>query len=184
MEFRQGDARKLLLREEEWETFDVVHTRLVLEHIPDPLNVANEMVRAPKKEGCIILADDDHDVFRLYPEIPGFTELWNAYMQTYIELDNDPIVGRKLISLLHVAGASPVRNTWIFFGSCAGGEHFKVFVANLLGVLAGAKAEMLQHSLFEEKEFDQVIGSFQDWQLRPDAASRYAVAWAERRREG
>jgi hypothetical protein len=147
------------------------------------MDVVKEMVRAARIGGRIILADDDHYVFRLYPEIPGFTELWKAYMQTYIELGNDPIVGRKLVSLLHAAGASPVRNTWIFFGSCADGEHFKVFVTNLVGVLAGAKAQMLQHSLFEERKFDQIIGPFQDWQLRPDAALWYAVPWAEGRRE-
>lgn len=41
-EFRQGDARKLPLRKEEWGTFDVVHTRFMLEHVPDPMDVVEE----------------------------------------------------------------------------------------------------------------------------------------------
>jgi ubiquinone/menaquinone biosynthesis C-methylase UbiE len=184
VEFRQGDARMLPLREEEWGTFDVVHTRFVLEHVPDPINVVKQMVRAAKKGGRIILADDDHDVFRIYPEPPGFTELWNAYMQTYTELGNDPIVGRKLVSLLHDAGANPVRNTWIFFGSCSGNELFDVYVNNLVGVIAGAKETVVQHRLFDEKGFDQVISAFDGWRERPDAALWYAVAWAEGVRKG
>jgi ubiquinone/menaquinone biosynthesis C-methylase UbiE len=179
VEFRQGDARKLPLREEEWGTFDVVHTRFVLEHVPDPINVVKEMVRAARIGGRIILADDDHEVFRLYPEIPGFAELWNAYMQTYVELGNDPIVGRKLVSLLHAAGTAPVRNTWIFFGDCSGSKRFNLFVSNLVGVIVGGKEQMLQHRLFDEKRFDLIISSFQNWKQRPDAALWYAVAWAE-----
>jgi ubiquinone/menaquinone biosynthesis C-methylase UbiE len=180
VEFRQGDARALPLRAEEWGTFDVVHTRFVLEHVPDPVNVVKQMVRAAKYGGRIILADDDHDIFRVYPELPGFTELWNACMETYTALGNDPIVGRKLVSLLHEAGAKPVRNTWIFFGSCSGNELFNAYVNNLVGVIAGAEETILQHGLFDEKRFDQVFSSFQSWKQRPDAALWYAVAWAER----
>ena len=178
-EFRQGDARALPLREEEWGTFDVVHTRFVLEHVPDTTNVVKQMVQAAKKGGRIILADDDHDIFRVYPELPGFAELWNAYMQTFTALGNDPAVGRKLVSLLHEVGATPVRNTWIFFGGCSGNDLFNVYVDNLVGVIAGAKETMLQHGLFDEKRFDQVISSFQSWKQRADAALWYAVAWAE-----
>jgi ubiquinone/menaquinone biosynthesis C-methylase UbiE len=179
VEFRQGDAHELPLREEEWGTFDVVHTRFLLEHVPDPINVVKQMVRAAKKGGRIILADDDHDIFRVYPELPGFTELWNVYMQTYTKVGNDPLVGRKLVSLLHEAGARPVRNTWIFFGDCSGNKRFNLFVSNLVGVIAGAKEQMLRHKLFDEKRFDQILSSFQIWKQRPDAALWYAVAWAE-----
>jgi ubiquinone/menaquinone biosynthesis C-methylase UbiE len=182
VEFRKGDARDIPLRAEEWGTFDVAYTRFVLEHIPDPLNVARQMVRAVKKGERVILADDDHEVFRTYPEIPGFPELWNAYRQSYITLGNDPIVGRKLVSLLHESGATPFRNTWIFFGSCSGDEHFNIYIENLIGVIAGAKEQLLKQGLFEEQKFDQIIASFQKWGQQPDSALWYAVSWAEGRK--
>ena len=59
--------------DDEWGTFDVAHTRFVLEHVPDPLRVVKTMVRAVQPGGRIVLADDDHDVLRLWPEPPGFT---------------------------------------------------------------------------------------------------------------
>jgi len=179
VEFRKGDARQLPLREDEWGTFDVAWTRFVLEHVPDPLNVVRQMVRAVRKGGRIVLADDDHDILRLYPVIPEFADLWNAYMQTYSALGNDPIIGRKLVSLLHEAGATPVRNTWIFFGSCSGDERFNIYVDNLIGVIAGAKEQMVRQGLFEEKRFDQVIAFFKSWRKQPDASLWYAVSWAE-----
>jgi len=179
VEFREGDVRRLPLREEEWETFDVAITRFVLEHIPDPLNVVKQMVEAVRKGGRVVLADDDHDVLRLYPEIPGFSDLWSAYMQTYLKLGNDPIIGRKLISLLHEAGAGPVRNTWIFFGSNPAEKRFDIYIDNLIGVVDGAKDEIIRQGLFEEKKFDDVIASFRSWREQPDATLWYAVFWAE-----
>ena len=177
--FREGDARNLPLHDDEWETFDLAVTRFVLEHVPDPLNVVKQMAKAVRKGGRVVLADDDHDVLRLYPEVPGFADLWSAYMQTYSKLGNDPIIGRKLVSLLHEAGAAPVRNTWIFFGSNPGERRFDIYVNNLIGVIEGAKAEMVRQGLFEEKAFDQVIASFHSWRGQPDATLWYAVSWAE-----
>jgi ubiquinone/menaquinone biosynthesis C-methylase UbiE len=178
-EFRRGDARQLPLKDEEWGTFDVAFTRFVLEHVPDPLNVVKEMVRAVKLGGRIVLADDDHDILRIYPDIPDFADLWKAYMRTYSALGNDPDVGRKLVSLLHEAGAAPVRNTWIFFGSCSGEKRFDIYVDNLIGVIAGARKEIVTRQLFGEREVDRIIESFGSWRLRPDATLWYAVSWAE-----
>ena len=94
------------------------------------------MVRAVRPGGRIILEDDDHEVLRLWPEPPGFAPLWQAYMRTYDRHGNDPIVGRRLVEWLHQARRAPRRNTWIFFGSCAGHADFPAFVTNLAGVVA------------------------------------------------
>jgi len=179
VEYRTGDARQLPLKDNEWGTFDVVHTRFVLEHVPDPLNVVKSMVRAVKKGGRIILADDDHDVLRIHPDVPGFSDLWDAYMQTYRTLGNDPVIGRKLVALLHQAGAIPVRTSWIFFGSCAGYPSFTVYIDNLFAVIAQAKEQMVTQKLFDERKFNRVMISFNEWRQKPDASLWYAVSWAE-----
>src|SRR5215207_6136489 len=44
----------------------------------------------------------------------------------------------RLVQLLHQAGAQPHRNTWIFFGSCAGQENFEAYVANLTKIIEEA----------------------------------------------
>jgi SAM-dependent methyltransferase len=104
VEFRQGDALRLPLRDEEWGTFDLAHTRFLLEHLREPLPVVQAMSRAVRPGGRIILEDDDHDLMRLWPEPTGFTALWLAYQRSYERLGNDPIVGRRLVSLLVDAG--------------------------------------------------------------------------------
>jgi 2-polyprenyl-3-methyl-5-hydroxy-6-metoxy-1,4-benzoquinol methylase len=37
VEFRQGDALQFPLTAHEWGTFDIAHTRFLLEHVPQPL---------------------------------------------------------------------------------------------------------------------------------------------------
>src|SRR4051812_249192 len=75
LDLRQGDAQQPPLRDGEWGSFDVAHARFVLEHVRDPLSVVRHMVRAVRPGGRIVLQDDDHDVFRAWPEPPGFAAL-------------------------------------------------------------------------------------------------------------
>jgi len=80
-EFRQGDALHFPLKDVEWGTFDIAHTRFLLEHVPEPLEIVRTMVRAVRHGGRIILEDDDHDLLRLWPEPPRFAALWQSYMR-------------------------------------------------------------------------------------------------------
>jgi SAM-dependent methyltransferase len=179
VELRQGDALALPLHHDEWGTFDVAHTRFLLEHVPEPLAVVHQMVWAVRPGGRIVLADDDHDVLRLWPEPPGLTALWHAYMRSYDRLGNDPYVGRRLVSLLHAAGAAPVRNTWIFFGACAGSPVFPAIVENLEKILVGARALIVATARLDEASFDRTIEGLREWSRLPDAAFWFATCWAE-----
>lgn len=184
VEFRRGDALALALRDDEWGNFDVAHARFLLEHVSDPLAVVSAMVRAVRRGGRIVLADDDHDVLRLWPEPPGFMPLWQAYIRTYDRLGNDPFVGRRLVSLLHTAGALPVRNTWIFFGSCSGSPAFPGVVENMTRILIGAREAILSTARLDQKWFDQGIAALKKWSGLPDAALWFAMCWAEGSRRG
>lgn len=182
VEFRQGDALRFPLRDEEWGTFDLAHTRFLLEHLREPLPVVQAMARAVRPGGRIILADDDHDLLRLWPEPSGFAALWHAYQRSYEYLGNDPIIGRRLVALLQAAGAQPVRNAFVFFGSCAGAAHFPHYVENLIGVINGARATVVDAGLLDAASFDAAIAALHEWSRDPAATIWYAVAWAEGRR--
>lgn len=179
VDFRRGDVLDLDLPREEWGSFDVAHGRFILEHVPDPLRVVQQMVRAVRPGGRIVLADDDHDVLRLWPEPPGVADLWRAYMRTYDRIGNDPYVGRRLIELLHRGGAIPRRNTWIWFGGCAGMEIFDVLTKNMAGVVRSAREAIIGMSLFDANMFDEAMRQYELWARRPDAALWFAVCWAE-----
>jgi SAM-dependent methyltransferase len=179
VEFRQGDALDPPLRPAEWGTFDLAHARFLLEHLSDPLQAVRILVEAVRPGGRVILEDDDHDVLRLWPDPPGFGALWRAYQRSFDRLGNDPYVGRRLVSLLHQAGASPRRNTWIFFGSCAGSPDFPGFVENITRILEGAREPILSPGLLDTGVFDAALASLEAWGRRADSAFWFAISWAE-----
>jgi SAM-dependent methyltransferase len=179
VELREGDALDPPLHDHEWGTFDLAHTRFLLEHVADPLGVVRALVRAVRPGGRVVLADDDHDVLRLWPEPPGLMSLWQAYIRTYDRLGNDPFIGRRLVGLLHAAGAIPVRNNWVFFGGCVGSPIFTDIVVNLQKILVGARSLILTTAHLEESAFDAAIAALDDWGNRPDAAFWFAMCWAE-----
>ena len=179
LDLRRGDVTDPPLREREWGSFDLAHARFVLEHVLDPLTVVRHMVRAVRPGGRVVLQDDDHDVFRCWPEPAGFSALWRAFQRTYDRLGCDPFIGRRLVSLLHDAGAAPVRSTWIYFGSCAAEPKWPGFVENIHSQLAGAREAMVSGGLLGAVEIDAALAAFRDWARRPEAAIWYAVCWAE-----
>lgn len=179
-DFRGGEAERLPLADDEWGTFDVAHTRFLLEHVRDPAAVVRQMVRAVRPGGRIILEDDAHETHRLWPEPPGFTRLWSAYLRTYDRLGNDPFVGPRLVSLLVEAGAKPRRNTFLFFGACTGQpELLAAYVDNLVRIMQGVREPILNLGEFEAASFDQALQAVREWGQRPDAAYWYAISWAE-----
>lgn len=179
LDLRQGDVLHPPIREEEWGSFDVAHARFVLEHVQDPLAVVRQMVRAVRPGGRVVLQDDDHDVFRAWPEPQGFPALWRAFQRSYDRLGCDPYVGRRLVSLLHQAGAAPVRSAWISFGACAGMPNWRGFVENLTSQLAGARDGMVAAGLIDGDQADAALDALRSWASRPDAAYWYSICWAE-----
>jgi ubiquinone/menaquinone biosynthesis C-methylase UbiE len=179
LEFRQGDALHLPLTSTEWGTFDFAHTRFLLEHLSNPGQAVAEMVRALKPGGRIFLEDDDHNTVTLFPEPPGFPTLWAAYLDSYIEVGNDPFIGRKLTKLLYDQGIKNIRNDVIFFGDCAGTETFNLFVTNLVEVIGTSYAVMISSNLISEQDYQMAIENIKKWGQLPYASLWYNISMAE-----
>jgi len=116
---------------------------------------------------------------RLWPVPDRFEELWAAYMESFGRLGNDPQVGRRLVALLHGAGAAPSRNAQISYNSCAGAADFDAVCRNLVGVIDSARKTVMEMGLMSENEFTKAIEELTAWTGRPDAAIWYGMCWAE-----
>jgi len=169
LDLRQGDAQEGVPPGEEG-SYDLAHARFVLEHVPDPLVVVRTMMRAVRPGGRIVLQDDDHDILRLWPEPGGMRVLW---------IGNDPYVGRRLVELLHAAGARPTRSTFLFFGACAGESTFALLVDNMASIVAGAREAIVGDGLLPASTFDAALDELRRFRDRPDGSIWYAVSWAE-----
>ena len=179
VEFRKGDALELPLSGSELGTFDVAHARFLLEHVPCPALVVQQMVRSVRPGGRVFVSDDDHDNFRPWPEPPGFPALWKAYVRSYERLGNDPYIGRRLVLLLRDGGLTAIRNTCVFFGGCAGNERFQAVADNLIGALEGAKDVILSEESLDEESFYTGIDRLQQWKAHSSSVLWYTVCCAE-----
>ena len=177
--FREGDVLELPLKDSELKSFDTAHARFLLEHIPRPDQVIEQMTRSIRPGGRVFVSDDDHGNFHPWPEPSGFKVLWHAYVHAYEKRGNDPYVGRHLVSLLHSAGLTAIRNSCVFFGGCAGNERFLAVADNLIAALEGAKEDMLTGDFLDEASFIHGIDGLKRWKVTPDAALWYTVCCAE-----
>lgn len=179
VEFRQGDATAVPLQDTEWGSFDLAHARFLLEHVPRPQTVVDQMARSIRPGGRVVIIDDDHGDFRPWPEPQGFQAIWRAYVATFEANGSDPYVGRKLVSLLVKAGLTPVRNGGVFFGGCAGDEKFEATANNLIAAFLGAKDAMVSGDLLSEETFDACIVALREWKTSTSSALWYSACFAE-----
>lgn len=137
------------------------------------------MARAVRPGGRIILEDDNHELLRLWPLCPEVDSLWQAYIETWASLGNDPYVGRRLTTLLSEAGAEPRRSDMLFFGGSAGEASFEAYVTNFVGILESARQSIIEATDWSQSRFDAAISTFHQWSEHEDAVLWYATCWAE-----
>ncbi|MEM8889180.1 MAG: methyltransferase domain-containing protein [Bacteroidota bacterium] len=98
IQFKQGDATGLPFPDDH---FDLVFTRFLLIHVPDPVAVLKEMKRVCKQGGILLIQEPDMAISGgLYPSHWAFDLLTDAYHKLYA----DTHIGRKLPRLFEQVG--------------------------------------------------------------------------------
>jgi len=179
IDYRQGDAFDLPLKPDEVGQVDLAHTRFLLEHVADPLGVVKNMAAAVRSRGRVVLLDDDHELMQFWPEPEGLIQAWEAYYRSYVLTGNDPLIGRKLVSLLCQAGLQPMRIRHVFYGACAGEPEFSDVVENLVGVLEGATDKVIEHGEISASAYSIAVENFREFARLPDATVWYDINFAE-----
>lgn len=178
VEFRPGDATALPLAGDEQGSFDLVHTRFLLEHVPEPRRVVGQMVRAARPGGRIVLIDDDHELLKLWPECEAAARVWERYWRSFYSLGFDPLIGRKLGELLAGEGIEDVRLDTVFYGAHTGHELFEPVIENLIGVLDGAAGLLHDRGLLDRDEMRSAVSALRRWAAGPAASLWYSLPMA------
>ena len=88
---------------------DFVISRLVLEHLGDPMLALKQVFRVLKPGGKAVFIDNDFDLHeRTYPDTPALGELYDAYRRARRADSGNPCIGRELPQLMKRAGFAAV----------------------------------------------------------------------------
>ena len=90
-------------------SFDLVHARTLLITVPDPADVAAEMVRLAKPGGWVASAEADIEHALCYPPHPAFDRLCAIFNQAVRRNGADPWIGRRIPELFRQAGLEDVN---------------------------------------------------------------------------
>ncbi len=181
---RKGDVvDNFPLNEDEWGTFDLAEARFLLEHVHDPQRVIEQMVQSVRPGGRVILCDDDHSSFRLYPENEDVSKLLNELSKVYLQAGNDPFVGQKIAHYLNNAGATPVRSSMIHFGGVGGSSRLNEIITLTTELILNSKSIILQYTDYDEQSLDNTIEIFHEWSRKKGNALWYSIPIIEGIRE-
>jgi SAM-dependent methyltransferase len=90
-------------------SFDLVHARTLLVNLPDPADVAAEMVRLARPGGWVASMEPDTEHGRCYPPHPAFDRLCDIFTVAFRRNGADPWIGRRVPELFRQAGLDDVQ---------------------------------------------------------------------------
>lgn len=99
------------------DTFDVVHTHQVLQHVGDPVQALREMRRVTVPGGIVAARDADYAGFLWFPVLPELDEWLRLYREAARANGGEPDAGRRLLSWARAAGFDDVTataSTWCY----------------------------------------------------------------------
>jgi len=89
-------------------SFDLVHARTLLINLPEPAEVAAEMVRLARPGGWVASMESDTEHVLCYPPHPAFGRLCEIFTVAFSRNGADPWIGRRVPELFRQAGLDDV----------------------------------------------------------------------------
>jgi SAM-dependent methyltransferase len=139
LEIRRQDITKDKL---EPETYDLIHTRVVLMHVLDRPAALNNMLAALKPNGWLLLEEADFSTFNTGKmetiERDTIQRLAAASKQTIVNLGGDPELGTKLPFLMQNADLQKIdtdTNTAMFRGDSDRSQIWRMAIAQITSKL-------------------------------------------------
>ena len=105
VEIMTADARSTGLPSE---SFDLVHARTLFINLPEPAEVAAEMVRLARPGGCVAAMEPDVEHALCYPPHPAFDRVCEIFGVVFSRNGADIAMGRRVPELFREAGLADI----------------------------------------------------------------------------
>jgi SAM-dependent methyltransferase len=89
--------------------YDLVYSRFLLAHVPDAPRAIEQLVRAARPGGVVVIEDVDFAGHFSFPACPAFDRYVDLYQAAVHHRGGDACLGRRLLGLLGQAGLARLR---------------------------------------------------------------------------
>ena len=139
------------------QSIDFSYTRFVLQHVPQPQAVVQEVFRVTRPGGRFCAVDSDDGLVLFHPEDPRVDHVLRSAQSIQASQGGDRFIGRKMQEMMLLAGFSKVKTRVMMLTSSE--LPFPV----LFNILLGYKASLLGDAvdlpkLFEDLSADVATG--------------------------
>ena len=139
IEVRRVDVRTDPLPQDE---FDLVHARLVLEHLSDRRQILDRLIAALRPGGWVVIEDYDWSCFGFEGESPGFrSDIAEVILGFMAEAGFERDYGRRVVADIEAAGLTDIRGEGrarLIDSTSAGFEFFRLSFESLRGAIVDA----------------------------------------------
>jgi SAM-dependent methyltransferase len=137
------EVRRVDLRTDELPMgeFDLVHARLVLEHLSDRRQILDRLVTTLRPGGWMVIEDYDWTCFGLEGESPGFSDIADIILGFMATAGFERDYGRRVVADLDAAGLTDIRGEGrarVIDSSSPGFDFFRLSFESLRGAIVEA----------------------------------------------
>jgi len=132
--------------------YDCIYSRFLLTHLPDPLSVLQQMLRATRTGGIAIVEDIDFSGSFCHPPCAGFDAYVRLYRSAAARQEADADIGPKLYGMFLDAGWRNVKVN-VIQPTFSSGEGKQLAVLTLTNIAES----LLEENLVTEPELQSAI---------------------------
>jgi SAM-dependent methyltransferase len=156
-----------------WAEFDLIHARLVLEHLREPAAAVDKLAAALRPGGWLLLEDADGLLFDAVPVEKAFAAIAGPWQRAALAAGWNPFYGRHLVADLQRAGLS-----WV-----AGRAHRNCQPGGSAWLVARLGIQRMQdqirHEGASQSDLDAALAALDDQTLTVIGAP-IVTAWGQR----
>jgi SAM-dependent methyltransferase len=175
-EFIEADASRPI----ETEAFDLAYSRLLLEHLIDPVAAVGAMRTAVRRGGVVAVEDLFLGTLCSDPRAPALDRLQEVYGATVRAHGGDPTIGPRLRATLAACGLEDVREHTV--SNRIDSIDEKLFLAQLV---RNMRASILEAGVATDAEIDELASNVEQAARRVDTVfhqARIHQVWGRRPR--